>query len=197
MLLMKVGLACAAWCFFHSLLVTHWWDRTLRRMAPRAHVLGRFGYVAFNTVTWFALMIWIRTLPERALWNWPGGWAVLRWAGLLAALWLFWAGSRVFDNRTFLGLSQLRAWLRREPAPTPPFRQTGILRRIRHPWYGGSILFFLFCLPVTDINAVWRGVFLLYTLIGTELEERKLLRELGDSYAEYRRQVPRYVPRWR
>ena len=197
MLLLKVGLLSGLWCFFHSLLVTHWWDRTLRRLLPRAHVLGRLGFVIFSTVTWLWLMLWIRSLPEHTLWSWPGWWAVPRWTGLAAALGMFWAGSRAFDNRTFLGFSQLQAWLRGETAPEPPFRQTGILRRIRHPWYAGSLLFFLFCLPVTDVNAIWRGVFILYTLIGTELEERKLLREIGEPYVEYRREVPRYLPRWR
>lgn len=196
-MLLEVGLACGLWCFFHSLLVTHWWDRLLRRLLPRAHVLGRFAYVVFSTVTLVWLMLWIRSLPELTLWSWPRWWAVPRWTGLLLAALLFQQGARAFDNRTFLGLAQLRAWLRGETQPEPPFRQTGILRRIRHPWYAGSILFFLFCLPVTDVNAVWRGVFIFYTLIGTELEERKLLRELGAPYAEYRRRVPRYVPRWR
>ena len=52
----------------------------------------------------------------------------------------------------------------------------------------------MFGLPYTDVNLVWRGVFLAYTLLGTELEERKLLKELGSVYADYRRQVPRFFP---
>lgn len=47
------------------------------------------------------------------------------------------------------------------------------------------------------MNAVWRGVFFAYTLIGTELEERKLLRQFGQDYADYRRRVPRFFPRLR
>jgi len=195
--LIEVGIASGLWCFGHSLLVTHWWDGVLRRRLPRAHALGRVGYVVFSTLTFLGLMAWIRTLPEHLLWDWPGGWVVLRGAGLAAALVLFWLGGRAYDNRTFLGLSQLRAWLGGRPAPEPPFRQTGILARIRHPWYTGSILLFLCCLPVTDVNAVWRGVFIVYILIGTELEERKLLRELGEQYAKYRRRVPRFLPRLR
>ena len=76
----------------------------------------------------------------------------------------------------------------------PPFRSDGILGVIRHPWYTGTILFLVFSLPVTDVNWVWRVVFLLYTIIGTELEERKLLVEIGDQYRDYRRNVPRFFP---
>ncbi len=195
LLFLKLAIACGLWCFFHSLMVTHAWDRLLERTLGGAHVLGRLGYVIFHTITLLWLMLWIRNLPQHTLWSWPGLWAIPRWLGLALALWLFREGSRAFDNRTFLGISQLRAWRQGLPAPDPPFRQTRILKHIRHPWYAGTILFFLFCLPVTDVNAVWRGIFILYTLLGTELEERKLLRELGRDYQEYRQQVPRYFPK--
>ena len=36
---------------------------------------------------------------------------------------------------------------------------------------------------------------LAYLVVGSILEERKLLRELGAVYAAYREQVPRYFPR--
>ena len=80
----------------------------------------------------------------------------------------------------------------------PPSRRCatgGILAVIRHPWYGGTLLLLVFGLPWTDVNLVWRGVFFAYTLLGCELEERKLLRDLGAPYADYRRRVGRYWPR--
>ena len=52
----------------------------------------------------------------------------------------------------------------------------------------------VFCLPLTDVNLVWRTVFLIYTLVGTELEERKLLTDFGNAYAVYRDRVPRFFP---
>jgi protein-S-isoprenylcysteine O-methyltransferase Ste14 len=33
-----------------------------------------------------------------------------------------------------------------------------------------------------------------YTIIGAYFEERKLLLEFGDAYAEYRRKTPMLVP---
>ncbi len=41
--------------------------------------------------------------------------------------------------------------------------------------------------------AVWAGVAL--ALLVTEFEERELLARLGEDYAEYRRQEPRFLPR--
>ena len=73
-------------------------------------------------------------------------------------------------------------------------RTSGILGIIRHPWYTATLILLVFCTDVTDVNLVWRLVFAVYTLVGTELEERKLLQDLGREYADYRRRVPRYFP---
>lgn len=193
-ILVQVGLVTAAWCFFHSLFITHRWHAVVRRSFPRRHLLARLVYVSFSTVSFGALAWWLWTLPARPLWDWPGWWSVVRWIGLLDALLLFWLGSRAYDGKSFLGLRQWRDWLDSREPREPPFRTTGVLGMIRHPWYTGALLFFVCCLPVTDVNLVWRSVFILYTIIGTELEERKLLVDVGVPYEEYRTRVPRFFP---
>jgi protein-S-isoprenylcysteine O-methyltransferase Ste14 len=192
-----VGLWTSLWCLWHSLLATHRWRALVRRLFPRWHVFSRVLYVAGSALTLALLMVWLRSLPERTLWSWNGPWAFARWLGLAEAAFLFWAGARAYDNRHFLGLSQLRDYALGREAAEPPFRADGILAVIRHPWYGGTLLLLVFYLPWTDVNVVWRGVFFAYTLLGCELEERKLLRDLGAPYADYRHRVGRYWPRRR
>jgi protein-S-isoprenylcysteine O-methyltransferase Ste14 len=192
--LLSVGLLTALWCALHSLFVTHWWRDLVRRNFPRYHLFSRLAYVVASTISLGLLMLWIRGLPETMLFDWPGWWTWVRWAGLGEAVLFFWLGARSYDNRYFMGLSQVRDFLWGRPAADPPFSTGGILGVIRHPWYAGALLFLVFCLPWTDVNLVWRLVFLAYTLIGTELEERKLLKDVGEDYAAYRRKVPRYFP---
>ncbi len=193
--LLRVCLWTALWCVFHSLLATHGWRALVVRLFPRWNAFSRVIYVVASTVTLAALLAWLRTLPEQRLWEWEGIWAFARWLGLLEAGFLFWAGVRAYDNRHFLGLSQLRDYaLGRQPGEAP-LRTDGILGVVRHPWYSASLLLLVFGLPWTDINAVWRGVFLIYTLVGCELEERKLLRDVGAPYAESRRLVGLSGPR--
>ncbi len=195
--LLRVALWTALWCAFHSLLATHRWRALVQRLFPRWHAFSRVAYVAASTVTLALLLAWLRALPQQRLFEWEGMWAFARWLGLLEAAFLAWAGARAYDNRHFLGLSQVRDYaLGRQPAE-PPFSTRGILDVIRHPWYGATLLLLVFGMPWTDVNAAWRGVFLLYTLVGCELEERKLLRDIGAPYAEYRRRVGRYWPRRR
>lgn len=187
----------AAWCVLHSLLATHRWRDLVRRLFPRWHVFNRLVYVAASTLTLLLLLAWLRTLPERTLFAWRGVWSVARWLGLAEAAFLGWAGLRAYDNRHFLGLTQARDFAAGRPPAEPPFRTDGILAVVRHPWYSATLLLLVFGLPWTDVNLAWRGVFLLYTLVGCELEERKLLKEIGPPYAAYRREVGRYWPRRR
>jgi len=192
--LILVGLWTAVWCFFHSWFVSHRWRNLVRRHFPRYHVFNRLLYVVFSTFSLGLLMLWIRTLPTVTLFAWPGWWTWVRWLGVTEAIFLFWLGTRGYDNRSFLGLTQALDYLRKNPTREPPFRSTGILAIIRHPWYTGTLVLLIFCLPYTDTNLVWRSVFLVYTLIGTELEERKLLKDFGAAYAVYRSEVPRFFP---
>jgi len=192
--LILVGIWTTVWCIFHSFFVSHRWRNLVCRHFPRYHVFNRLVYVVFSTMSLGVLMFWIRTLPTVTLFDWPGWWTWVRWLGISEAMFLFWLGTRSYNNRSFLGLTQAMDYLRGNPTREPPFRTTGILAVIRHPWYTGTLIFLVFCLPYTNVNLVWRAVFLAYTVIGTELEERKLLKELGTAYADYRHRAPRFFP---
>jgi protein-S-isoprenylcysteine O-methyltransferase Ste14 len=182
------------WCIGHSVPITHTVRNKVRALFPRYHIFDRIIYVIFSTISLALLYSWLRTLPEQVIWTWPGWWIWVRWLGLAEAMILFSLGSRSYSGSTFLGLTQVRDFAAGRPAETPVFTTNGILGVIRHPWYTGTLIFLAFCLPVTDVNLVWRLVMASYVLVGTELEERKMLNDLGDVYADYCQQVPRYFP---
>ena len=77
------------------------------------------------------------------------------------------------------------------------FSTNGILNKVRHPIYSGTILivlgFFLFNpnLP-TLISLI---CIFLYLAIGIQLEERKLIQKFGDTYLVYKKRVPMLAPR--
>jgi protein-S-isoprenylcysteine O-methyltransferase Ste14 len=192
--LIAVAVWTTVWCLGHSWFVSHTWRNLVRRHFPRYHVFSRLVYVIFSLLSLGVLMSWIRTLPEVTLFAWPGWWTWVRWLCLSEAVFLFWLGTRSYDNRSFLGLTQALDYLAGRPTRESPFRAAGILAVVRHPWYTGTLILLIFCLPFTDVNLVWRAVFLIYTLVGTELEERKLLHDFGAGYADYRARVPRFFP---
>jgi protein-S-isoprenylcysteine O-methyltransferase Ste14 len=70
----------------------------------------------------------------------------------------------------------------------------GILGYVRHPWYSGAILLILAFGVITDVSLVSKIVLISYIIIGTLLEENKLISEIGEPYRAYRKKVPMLIP---
>ena len=73
----------------------------------------------------------------------------------------------------------------------------GIMGRVRHPMYLGMILMYLaFVLSTFSLLSVipWLIVVVLHDRFAT-YEEQKLEERFGEEYIEYKRQVPKWIPR--
>lgn len=88
---------------------------------------------------------------------------------------------------SFIGLKQ----------ETNEFTRSGILQYVRHPIYSGTLLvvigFFLFIPTLATLISV--SCILLYLPIGIYFEEKKLIKQLGEQYLSYKREVPSVFPR--
>jgi methanethiol S-methyltransferase len=92
----------------------------------------------------------------------------------------------------FLGLAQVSA----PPGNGAPPKLviSGLYRYVRHPLYlFGLLIIWLLPLMTWNILAFDLGA-TLYILIGIQFEERKLLKEFGQAYADYQRRVPMLIP---
>ena len=72
-------------------------------------------------------------------------------------------------------------------------KRNGLLGLVRHPMYLALILY-LWCQTFRIMDLVINTLLTLYVLIGTWLEERKLVLEFGEAYLRYQRQVPMLIP---
>jgi len=103
------------------------------------------------------------------------------------------------ERSTYVLLSSLalavlfRCW-RPIPGTVWAFRPTALYARVRHPLMLGFLVAFWAAPRMTLGHLVFAAGASFYILVGTILEERDLLRELGPGYAAYRRQVPRFFP---
>ncbi len=71
---------------------------------------------------------------------------------------------------------------------------SGIYAHVRHPLYTFGLLM-IWLSPVVSWNSLIVYVsFTLYILIGIFFEERKLLREFGQAYADYKSRTPMLIP---
>ncbi|KPV39718.1 hypothetical protein AN478_11495 [Thiohalorhabdus denitrificans] len=185
----------AAYFAVHSLLAARRPKAWAARQGPAAVRVYRLAYNGL-AVLLLVPPLWLTfTLDGPMVLQWSGpAWWLAQGAALLA-LAGFVASLRAYDMEHFLGLRQWRApeITNGGVEPWEPMRLSGFHRHVRHPWYffGLVILWtrnldlalFLTALTIT-----------VYLVIGSRLEERKLMETYGDAYRAYRQRVPGLFP---
>ncbi len=196
---LMAALAWGLWCAWHSLAIDSALARLCRRLlGPHAHAY-RLLYNLTSLLTATTLFFWQQHLPARTVLILPGWSVFVRVPLSLLSLYLFVAGCQAHDCRAVLGIAQLKA--RTANAVRAPSADTlissGILGRVRHPWYTAGILLLWTPGSYTDVTLAVHLVLTAYFIIGSILEERRLLARFGDAYREYQQRVPMLIPRLR
>jgi protein-S-isoprenylcysteine O-methyltransferase Ste14 len=181
--------------------VVHSWLASLQAKALAQRSLGaaatrgyRLAYNIFAVISLLPVLALPALLPDRSLYTIPPPWVYLTLALQGLALAALGVGVIQTGAWSFLGLEQLFA-----PAADAPPRLVikGLYRWVRHPLYTAGLVF-IWLIPVMSANLLALNVGLtLYLVIGAYFEERKLLREYGEEYADYQRRTPMLVPGWR
>jgi methanethiol S-methyltransferase len=114
-------------------------------------------------------------------------WAALVWVGYGAGWAIAIAATYMIDHAEFLGL--------RQAGP----RSASVSRRwlyawVRHPMMTGLLIAFWATPVMTAGHLLFALAGCAYIAVGVHFEERDLRRTLGAAYADYAREVPRFVP---
>lgn len=184
------------WCGMHSALIDPVVADRIKNRFPEVMRYYRLLYNGLSLSTFVPLMLYTRGQGGAVVFGWQGWGEMLRMLLLLFALVLFWRGAKRYDLRFFLGLDQLASGKATVLlSSSENFSATGIFSLTRHPWYLGSLLFLWSIFPEYS-RSVFIAVLILslYLVVGTVLEERKILREHGDSYRRYQQQVSMLFP---
>lgn len=187
-------LSLAIWGLVHSLLASHFAKDMVHGMAGKPMMrFYRFGYNLFSLVSFVPILYLAWTLPDQTVYTVPYPWNLfMRGGQLLAALLLFFAFLQT-DALAFIGVKQF--FVAEEQPGLLVTR--GLYRLVRHPLYTFSLLL-IWLTPVMSQNSLTLyGGATLYVLVGAYFEERKLLRDFGAAYAEYKRKTPMLIPGWR
>jgi protein-S-isoprenylcysteine O-methyltransferase Ste14 len=183
-LLVMLALAWAAYGAIHSLSATHAVQDRVRAHWPRLAARYRLAYNALALLLLAPVLALHWAASGEALWRWTG------WAGpvstgiaVVAAALFAWT-LRWYDGAAFLGL--------RAGAPAR-FTISPLHRHVRHPWYCLALL----VLWTRDMDAallVSATCVTAYLIVGSRLEERKLIAEFGAPYRRYAARVPGLLP---
>ena len=98
-----------------------------------------------------------------------------------------------YDLLTFTGIRQMMQFRKTKKQAPGEIKKTGLLGIVRHPLYLGVIIF-IWCNTFSTTDIVINSVLTIYIFLGTLLEEQKLVLEFGDSYIQYKKEVPMIVP---
>lgn len=183
-----------AWCVIHSAMISLTVTNFLKR---RLGVRFRYYRIVFNVVSAVLLIpiiIYSSGRDGHVFFRREGTLIFFQLPLLAAGFLLLLAGARQYDMFQFLGLRQLKTSTSHLALTASGRLDTsGILSKTRHPWYLAAIL--LIWSRGFGLSTVLTNIVLtVYLIIGTFLEERKLLIEFGQEYRDYQRRVSVLFP---
>jgi len=183
--------AFAAWGIVHSLLASLALKDFFRKTFGDGFIrLYRLGYNIFSALSILPILWLMWILPNHTLYLIPAPWKYLMLAGQGVAAFLLLYGVLQTDTLSFVGLRQLV-----EPDGKPGALVTGGLYRfVRHPLYSAGLLFLWLTATMTLNQLIVYICATIYIFVGAYFEERKLLREFGAAYAEYKAATPMIIP---
>jgi protein-S-isoprenylcysteine O-methyltransferase Ste14 len=200
-----IFLSVLPWGIIHSFLAS----KRAKDMAR--HFIGagadRYYRLIYNIFACLSLLPILGVLiltPDHQLYLVPMPWSILMVAGqLLAAAGLL-IGFRQTDVREFLGLRQASGSSAERCSDAPLATKQGKLivdglyRYVRHPLYSAGLVF-IWLMPLMTVNVLSINISLtIYVIVGAFFEERKLMQEYGQDYADYAAVTPMLIPipRW-
>jgi methanethiol S-methyltransferase len=184
-----------AFALQHTIMARPAFKRWLTRSVPASIERSTF-VLAASLVLVGVVWLW-RPMPE-TVWMVETGWLrSLLWTVYLLG-WVTVVGSTFMINHFDLfGLSQVVARARDRAHVPPSFRLTMLYRFVRHPIMVGFLIAFWATPDMSQGRLLFALLGTGYILVGVRFEEHDLRRGLGEDYARYEAEVPRFVPRLR
>jgi methanethiol S-methyltransferase len=189
-----LALLWAAWCALHSAMISTTVTEYVKRRLDRGFRFYRLFFNVVAALTLVPVILYGRSFHEPPLLQWDGTIRVVQGLLVGSAVFLFLAGFRHYDMGQLVGLRHMKRENNRRPiGDDGRLHTTGILGMTRHPWYLATMIL-IWSLDIGMADLVRNTVLTAYLILGTVLEERKLVREFGDEYRDYQRRVSMLLP---
>jgi len=178
----------------HSIMARPSFKQVWTKIVPPPIERSTYVWVS-NAVT--ALLMWQWQAVDVTVWH-------VQTQAIRCTIWtVFLAGwlmvplvSLMINHFDLFGSRQVWLYLKDLENKPLPFRTPSLYARMRHPLYVGWMIAFWATPTMTVGHLLFAAGMTTYILIAIVFEERNLIEHFGPQYAEYRRQVPRFIP-WR
>ena len=193
--LMDVLILISAWIFYfilHSVLASLITKQWVAKRWPHFMPAYRLG---FNLVAILLLapIFWLmHSHAWPSVWQWQGVAKLLaNIVTVLAVIGFIWS-LKYYDLQEFMGFRQWRAHVT-QPEDQEHLQISPLHRFVRHPWYFFAIVI-LWSRDLDLAQFILSALGTLYFIIGSRMEEQKLLVYHGDRYRRYQQRVPGLFP---
>jgi methanethiol S-methyltransferase len=185
----------AAYCAFHSFLISVGFTALMTRFLKNYYAFYRLFYVVISFILLVPLIRFTGKFESQVIITYNAPLSVARYALMSGALVMFfWAFFLDYDSLSFFGIRQILNFRKPKTTASPvELKRNGLLGMVRHPMYLALIVY-LWCQIFSMMDLVINTLLTLYVLIGTWLEERKLVLEFGEAYIQYQKEVPMLIP---
>lgn len=189
-----IALIWAAYCTLHSYListgVTNWMIKRLKNY----YAFYRLFYIVISVVLIIPTIQYANQWSSEVIFTYNPPWSIVRKIVMVGALLLFFKAFFFdYDSLSFFGIRQILNFKKKPSEGNSEIKRNGLLGIVRHPMYLALIIY-LWSQTFRLSDIVANTVLTLYVIIGTVLEERKLILEFGDSYIRYQNEVPMLIP---
>lgn len=183
-----------AYCALHSYLISIGFTRFMMRSLKGYYAYYRLFYVIVSTVLLIPVISYTAQSDHQVIIHYSVAGNMIRYILIaVSSAILFWAFFFSYDFLAFLGFRQILNRDRKMNDQTGGIKQNGLLGIVRHPMYL-AVIIILWCNTFKIADLVVNTVLTLYVIIGTLLEEKKLVLEFGDAYVKYQQKVPMLIP---
>ncbi|MEJ2692191.1 MAG: hypothetical protein P8166_03810 [Candidatus Thiodiazotropha sp.] len=187
-----LGLVWLLYFVLHSLLASLWLKSRVHNRWPGLMPTYRLLFNSLSLLLLLPPLALAWRLAGDPLWTYGEVGNGIRFALMGSAVAAFVWSLRYYDGREFIGLRQ---WSNgsREIEDQERLRISPLHRFVRHPWYSLGLV--LIWTQEMDPARLLSALMITgYLLLGSRLEERKLLIYHGTRYRHYRQQVPGLIP---
>jgi len=179
----------------HSILASNWLKHFIKNSVAKLYPFYRLAYNSIALITLFFVLQYQHSVTpifffEKTMLLQITGYSITFIGGILGYL-----AFKNYSTSEFLGLD-----FNKSPEENKnTLNISGFNNLVRHPLYFASLLLIwgYFVANPNSTILIMNGVISAYLIIGTKLEEQKLIKEFGQQYRDYIQQVPMLIPNFK
>ncbi|MDD1742258.1 MAG: DUF1295 domain-containing protein [Methanotrichaceae archaeon] len=183
------------YCLLHSFLISIRFTNLMTRLSKNYYAFYRIFFVSISLILLIPLINYTGQMDNNVIIAYGPILNIVRYVLIFGSLLMFsWAFFFNYDSLSFFGIRQILNYGKvKKTNPSDELKKNGLLGVIRHPMYLALIIY-LWCQIFTVSDLIVATILTIYVIIGTILEEKKLVLEFGDTYVKYQQEVPMLIP---